>query len=101
MQKLLTATVNTNQLVQGLASSFTITEVEGINELLEQGWEIEEWDFLKEDAGDGVILLIVILNDNAMYVEAEEQEELLEEFDFGEEDLSEEEVDDFEAEIRV
>ena len=73
--------------------------MEGINELLEQGWEIEEWDFLKEDAGNGVILLIVILNDNAMYVDAEEQDELLEEFDFGEEEeLSE---DELEEEIRV
>jgi hypothetical protein len=73
--------------------------VEGINELLEQGWEIEEWDFLKEDAGNGVILLIVILNDNSMYMDAEEQEELLEEFDFGEEEeLSE---DELEEEIRV
>jgi hypothetical protein len=73
--------------------------VEGINELLEQGWEIEEWDFLKEDAGNGMILLIVILNDNSMYMDAEEQEELLEEFDFGEEEeLSE---DELEEEIRV
>jgi hypothetical protein len=99
MQKLLTASVDVKQLVQGLKSPFTITAVEGINELLEQGWEIEEWDFLKEDAGNGMILLIVILNDNAMYMDAEEQEELLEEFDFGEEEeLSE---DELEEEIRV
>ena len=64
-------------------------------------------DFFYPLTSDGLksllihFLLIVILNDNAMYVEAEEQEELLEEFDFGEEELSEEEVDDFEAEIRV
>ena len=99
MQKLLTASVDVKQLVQGLKSPFTIKTVEGINELLEQGWEIEEWDFLKEDAGNGVILLIVILNDNSMYVDAEEQDELLEEFDFGEEEeLSE---DELEEEIRV
>jgi hypothetical protein len=98
MQKLLTATVDAKQLVQGLKSPFTITEVEGVNELLEQGWVIEEWDFLKEDAGDGVILLIVILNDTAMYVDAEEQDELLEEFGF-EEELSEEELDELEEEI--
>ena len=41
MQKLLTASVDVKQLVQGLKSPFTITAVEGINELLEQGWEIE------------------------------------------------------------
>ena len=46
-----------------------------------------------------MILLIVILNDNSMYMDAEEQEELLEEFDFGEEEeLSE---DELEEEIRV
>jgi hypothetical protein len=49
--------------------------VEAINELLVQGWEIEEWNFLKEEAGTGVILLIVILNDSSMYVEADELSE--------------------------
>jgi hypothetical protein len=75
MQKLLTVAIDAKLLINGLHSPFNITEVEAINELLVQGWEIEEWNFLKEEAGTGVILLIVILNDSSMYVEADELSE--------------------------
>lgn len=75
MQKLLTVAIDAKLLINGLHSLFNITEVEAINELLVQGWEIEEWNFLKEEAGTGVILLIVILNDSSMYVEADELSE--------------------------
>jgi hypothetical protein len=75
MQKLLTVAIDAKLLIIGLHSPFNITEVEAINELLVQGWEIEEWNFLKEEAGTGVILLIVILNDSSMYVEADELSE--------------------------
>ena len=72
MQKLITVTVDTKQLSQSPNNPFTITEVDSINELLEQGWEIEEWDFLKEGEGDGEIILLVILNDDAMFDEDDE-----------------------------
>ena len=75
MQKLLTVAIDAKLLINGLHSPFNIKEVEAINELLVQGWEIEEWNFLKEEAGTGVILLIVILNDSSMYVEADELSE--------------------------
>jgi hypothetical protein len=65
MQKLITVSVDTNQLMETPGNAFAINEVETVNELLELGWEIEEWDFLKEDAGDGKILLLVTLNDDA------------------------------------
>lgn len=67
MQKLITVSVDTKQLVQSPNNPFTINEVDSINELLEQGWQIEEWDFLKEGEGDGEILLLVILNDDNMF----------------------------------
>ena len=73
MQKLITVTVDTKQLVHSPTNPFTINEVDSINELLEQGWQIEEWDFLKEGEGDGEILLLVILNDDAMFDNDDEE----------------------------
>src|SRR6188768_3022072 len=81
MQKLITVSVDTNQLIKDTDNPFSVSEVDSINEWLELGWEIEEWDFLKEDAGDGNILLLVILNDNAVFGEEQEFEE---EFGFDE-----------------
>jgi len=66
MQKLITVSVDTKQISRTAGSPFTINEVEGINEWLNLGWEIEEWDFLKEGGTDGDIVLLVILNDNAL-----------------------------------
>ena len=91
MQKLITVSVNTKLLTQSTGNPFTINEVDSINELLQQGWEIEEWDFLKEGAGDGEILLLVILNDNAMF---DEDDEMQDEFDYEDDDEDEEEDDD-------
>ena len=90
MQKLLTVAIDAKLLINGLQAPFKITEVVAINELLEQGWEIEEWNFLKEEAGTGVIILIVILNDSSMYVDADE---LSEDFD------SDGELDELEKEL--
>ena len=91
MQKLITVSVNTKLLSQSAGKAFTINEVDSINELLQQGWEIEEWDFLKEGTSDGEILLLVILNDNQMFDEDDEMEE---EFDFDDDDDDDEDDDD-------
>jgi len=89
MQKLFTVTVNSKQLIEGVKSNFKVEEVEGVNEFLQQGWQIEEWNFLKEEAGSGVIILIVILNDSSMFID---EEELPEDF------YMEEELDELEKE---
>jgi hypothetical protein len=89
MQKLFTVTVNAKQLIEGAKSNFKVEEVEGVNEFLEQGWQIEEWNFLKEEAGSGLIILMVILNDSTMFID---QEELSEDF------YMEEELDELEKE---
>ena len=89
MQKLFTVTVNAKQLIEGAKSNFKVEEVEGVNEFLEQGWQIEEWNFLKEEAGSGLIILMVILNDSTMFID---QEELAEDF------YMEEELDELEKE---
>jgi len=93
MQKLITVSVDTNLLMEAPGNAFAINEVEAVNELLELGWEIEEWDFLKEDAGDGKILLLVTLNDDAVYEMGVNGFD--DEFDF-ESDGDEEEEDDVE-----
>ena len=93
MQKLITVSVDTKQLLKSPTNPFTINEVDSINELLNQGWEIEEWDFLKEDDGDGEILLIVTLNDEAMF-DDEDVDEFDDEFDFDEDEDEEEEEED-------
>jgi hypothetical protein len=85
MQKVITVAVDTKQLMKSPTNPFTINEVDSINELLEQGWEIEEWDFLKEGEGDGEILLLVILNDDAMFDSDDEMGD-----DFGFEDDTDE-----------
>lgn len=92
MQKLVTVSVDTKQLLHNQASPFAINEVDSINELLEQGWEIEEWDILKEGDGDGEILLLVILNDDAMF---DREDEFDDEFGFDdEEDMDDDEEQD-------
>jgi hypothetical protein len=96
MQKLITVSVDTEQLKQSPTNPFTIHEVDSINELLEQGWEIEEWDFLKEGEGDGEILLLVILNDDAMF---DREDEFNDEFGFDdEEEMDDDEQDEIEDE---
>jgi len=94
MQKLITVSVDTKQLLQSPDNPFTINEVDSVNELLELGWEIEEWDFLKEGEGDGEILLLVILNDDAMF---DREDEFDDEFGF-EDDANDEEQNEIEGE---
>ncbi|MEO6732357.1 MAG: hypothetical protein ABIN01_14160 [Ferruginibacter sp.] len=91
MQKLITVSVDTKQLTQSPTNPFTINEVDSINELLEQGWEIEEWDFLKEGEGDGEMLLLVILNDDSMF---DREDDFDDEFGFDEDEEDEEDEDE-------
>src|SRR3954462_9633917 len=91
MQKLITVSVDAKQLKPSATEPFTINEVDSVNELLEQGWEIEEWDFLKEGGDNGEILLMVILNDDAMF---DREDEFDNEFDFDEDDDDDDDEDD-------
>ena len=90
MQKLITVSVNTKQIAKSVNGPFTINEVEGLNEWLALGWEIEEWDFLKEAGTDGEIVLLVVLNDNALY---DDEDYFDEDFDASDEDDEDEEED--------
>ena len=71
MQKLITVSVDTKQISRTPGSPFTINEVEGLNEWLNLGWEIEEWDFLKEGEKDGDVVLLIILNDDGLNDDSE------------------------------
>ena len=56
--------------------------------MLELGWQIEEWYFLKEGETDGQVVLLVILNDEIQF-ENEEGE-----FDLGFDNVVDELKDD-------
>ncbi len=72
MQKIVTVTIDTTKLLPGSINPFAINEVEEINEILAMGWQIEEWDFLKEGESDGQVVLMVILNDDRILNEEED-----------------------------
>ncbi len=95
MQRLITVSVDTTQLTLNPNDPFSINEMDSVNDLLAAGWEIEEWDFLKEDSGDGQILLLVTLNDEMMF--SDEESDLEDDFDF--EDEGEDDEDDEGGEI--
>ena len=67
MQKIVTVAIDTTQLKAGKATPFSLNELEEINEVLELGWQIEEWDFIKECGTDGQVILLVTLNDDLVY----------------------------------
>ena len=81
MQKLLTVSVDTKEIKRNTGTPFTINEVESVNEWLALGWQIEEWDFLKDGETDGDIILLVILNDDAVYEQGDDFDPEDENFD--------------------
>ncbi|MEJ7586828.1 MAG: hypothetical protein WKI04_04635 [Ferruginibacter sp.] len=93
MQKLITVNVDTTQLSSNPGKPFTINEVDSINELLELGWEIEEWDFLKEGEVDGEIILLVILSDDGMFDREDDFDD-----EIGFDDMTGDEEDEIEEE---
>ena len=92
MQRLITVIIDTTQLTQNPNDPFSINEVDSVNEMLEAGWEIEEWDFLKEDTGDGQILLLVTLNDDMMF--GGEENDFDDDFEDDEDEDDDDEDDD-------
>src|SRR5690349_10281292 len=90
MQKLITVSIDTNQLKQHFNDPFTINHVDSVNELLEQGWEVEKWDILKAEGSDGHILLMLILNDDAIF---DKDDEFDDEFDFEDDDDDDDDED--------
>ena len=73
MQKVITISVDTTQLIPGKTNPFILTEITEINEQLELGWQVEEWDFIKEGEQDGQVVLMMILNDDVRYENEEDE----------------------------
>lgn len=94
MQKIVTVSIDTSQLSPGKLNPFSVNELEEINEILEMGWQVEEWDFLKEGETDGKVVLMVILNDDQIADEEEEDlmfNNMIEDEDEDDEEYEEEE----------
>ena len=91
MQKVITVSIDVNQVVSQAEGTFAISELEVLNGILEQGWEIEDWTFLTDDPINGKIPMLVVLNDDMI------DEDLDEEFWADEDDLlDEDDTDDLE-----
>lgn len=92
MQKMITITINTRMLSAGAQEAFTVTEVEQVNDMLEAGWLLEEWDFLNETPDEhGNVSLVAVLNDAALGMDdddlfGEHEDEFDEEFEEEEEE---------------
>lgn len=71
MQKVIAVAINVNQLVSQSDQTFAIAEPEELNELLGEGWEIEEWSFLTDEPVNGRMPMLVVLNDNLLQMEDE------------------------------
>ena len=102
MQKLLTVAINLEKLRGAAQGTFTITDVEEINNLLQEGWIIEEYEFLSGGEDNEQAVVLFILNDGVIDAEfdltdeeAGEDEDVLSEDDEkaeeSDEDLEDEE----------
>jgi hypothetical protein len=98
MQKLITVTIDIEQLQEVNSDGFYLTEIVEINELLEEGWHIEEWQFVTDRNESKKAVILVVLNDltsdpdleTAVYEFSGEDEEEDDEADDREEDDKEE-----------
>lgn len=84
MQKVVAISVNVNELAAQPDKVFSMIELEGLNELLAGGWEIEDWSFLTDDPVNGRMPMLVILNDQLLpgsedFYEEYEAEEMADE----------------------
>ncbi len=90
MQKVIAVAIDVNQMVSQSNQIFAITELEELNDLLAEGWEIEDWSFLTDDPVNGRMPMLVVLNDSLLQVEDDLYEEWEEELDPEEEEEEEE-----------
>ena len=72
MQKVIALSINLDQLMVRSDETFSISEPGALNELLQEGWEIEDWSFLTDDPVNGKIPMLVVLNDNMLAANEEE-----------------------------
>jgi hypothetical protein len=73
MQKVVAFSIDVNQLVSRSDETFSIAEPEALNELLQEGWEIEDWSFLTDDPINGKMPMLVVLSDDLMIAGGDEE----------------------------
>lgn len=105
MQKVITVSIDVNQLVSQAEGTFAISELEVLNEVLEQGWEIEDWTFLTDDPINGKIPMLVVLNDDMIDEDIDEElwaeeDDFLEEDELDEDDLEDDDLEEGDVEDR-
>ena len=107
MQKLITVAINLEKLRGTAQGTFTITEVEELNNFLQEGWIIEEYEFLSAGGEDEQEVVLFILNDEMSETEfditaedADEDEDSFPEDDEQKEGRDEEVEDEDEDEGR-
>lgn len=81
MQKVITVSIDVNKLVSATDDTFAVGQPEVLNELLSEGWTIEDWSFLTDNPVNGKVPMLVVLSDDLLIDEAydawEEEDELL------------------------
>jgi len=105
MQKLLTIAIDIEELKERSSGAFTITEVEGVNALLQEGWMIQEWEFLTNETEEEKAIVMLILGEeqteedfeDSLYSAAEETDE---DEDFEEAESINEEQSDEQSEVK-
>lgn len=78
MQKVITFSIDVNQLVARSEETFSVVEPVALNDLLREGWEIEDWSFLTDNPVNGRMPMLLVLSDDIF---SEDEDELWEEDD--------------------
>ena len=97
MQKLITVTIDIEKLQESSKGAFTVNEIEEVNTLLEEGWEIEEWEFITSDKEAEKAIVLLMLNDELYDTENEDADYSLQNFDEEDHELFEDGKSDPEA----
>lgn len=72
MQKVIFISIDVQELVAANHETFSFSSCEELNELLEDGWELEEWSFLLDDPIDNKVPIMVVLNNDMVTEDADE-----------------------------
>lgn len=74
MQKVITVSLDTKSLMQSDSGKTVVSEITEVNNLLDIGWELEEYEILHKDEATGKVLLWLVLTDD-LFLPADEEED--------------------------
>ncbi len=81
MQKVITVSLDTKSLMHTENGKSVVTEITEVNNLLEMGWELEEYEILHKDEASGKVLLWLVLTDDLFLPADEDDDDEDEDFD--------------------